>query len=90
MRHNSEKTPEHVAGRIPLIVVEEGRKLIGRTARRAGSTAKTVARQSRRFVGQSVDRTERYTRRHPWVGIGGAVCTGACIGALLTFLFLRD
>jgi ElaB/YqjD/DUF883 family membrane-anchored ribosome-binding protein len=90
MRHNSEKSLESVAGRIPIVVVEQGRKLLNRTARTAGSTAKTVARQGRRFVGVTVDRTERYARRNPWMGIGGAACTGACLGALLTFLFLRD
>ena len=90
MRHNSEKSPEPVAGRIPLVVVEQGRKLLRRTARRAGGTARSVARQSRRFVGETVDRTERYARRNPWMGLGTAACTGACIGALLTFLFFRD
>ena len=86
MRHNSEKFPESLAGRIPLIVVDEGRKLLRRTAKKAGS----VARQSRRFVGESVHRTERYTRRNPWIGIGTAACTGACVGALVTFLIYRD
>jgi len=97
MRHNSEKNPEPMVGRIPLVVIEQGRKLLrstARTARTAGSTAKTVAREGRRFVGQSVDRTERYTRRHPWMSISGAACAGACagacIGALMTFLFVRD
>jgi ElaB/YqjD/DUF883 family membrane-anchored ribosome-binding protein len=86
MRRNSEKIPETLAGRIPLVVVEEGRRLLRRTARRAGS----VARQSRRFLGESVDRTGRYARRNPWIGIGTAACTGACIGALVTFLLYRD
>jgi ElaB/YqjD/DUF883 family membrane-anchored ribosome-binding protein len=90
MKHNSEKSPEPMAGRIPLVVVEEGRKMLRRTARKAGSTARSVARQSRRFVGETVDRTERYTKRNPWIGMGSAACAGACIGALLTFLFFRD
>jgi len=91
MRHNSEKSPEPITGRIPLVVVEEGRKMLRRTARKAGITARTVARQSRRFVGETVDRTGRYTRRNPWVGLGSAACAGACIGAILTFLFFpRD
>jgi ElaB/YqjD/DUF883 family membrane-anchored ribosome-binding protein len=90
MKHNSEKSHDPITGRIPLVVVEEGRKML-RRARKAGITARTVARQSRRFVGETVDRTGRYTKRHPWGSLGSAACAGACIGALLTFLFIpRD
>jgi len=83
MKHNSEKSHDPITGRIPLVVVEEGRKML-RRARKAGITARTVARET-------VDRTGRYTKRHPWGSLGSAACAGACIGALLTFLFIpRD
>lgn len=89
MRQNSERTPEHLIGRVPQLV-GEGRRLIGRSARKAGETATRVARKSRRIFGRTVDRTERYARRKPWMGLGAAACTGAFIGALGTFLFFRD
>jgi len=81
--------PERFAGRVPLLV-GEGRKLIRRSARKAGETATRVARGSRRIVGQTVERTERYARRNPWMGLGAAACTGAFIGAVASFLFFRD
>ena len=89
MRHDSQKSPENIAGRVPQ-VVGQGRRLLRSTARRAGATATTVARESRRILGRTVDRTERYARRNPWMGLGAAACTGACIGALLTFFYFRD
>jgi len=85
MKQNS----EHAAGRIPLVVLE-GRKMLRRSARKAGVTATKVARQGRRWAGRTVERTERYARRKPWVGLGAAACTGAFIGALLTFFYVRD
>jgi ElaB/YqjD/DUF883 family membrane-anchored ribosome-binding protein len=89
MKQNSERTPEHAAGRVPHLVVE-GRKLIRRSARKAGESATRVARKGSRLVGRTIDRTERYARRKPWMGIGAAACTGAFIGALATFFFFRD
>ena len=89
MKHNSERSPEHAAGRIPLVVVE-GRKLLRRSAKQAGATATRVARQGRRIVGRTVEQTERYTKRKPWMGLGAAACTGACIGALVAFFIFRD
>ena len=89
MKQNSERTPEPSTSRVPLVVVE-GRKLLRRSARRAGETATKVARRGRRMAGRAVERTERYARRNIWRGLGAAACTGACIGALLTFLYFRD
>jgi ElaB/YqjD/DUF883 family membrane-anchored ribosome-binding protein len=89
MKQNSERTPEGAAGRIPLVVVE-GRRMLRRSALRAGATAAKVARQGRRIVGRTVERTGRYARLHPWSGLGAAACAGACVGALLAFLYFRD
>ena len=90
MKQDSEKNAGNTGmSRIPLIVVE-GRKMIKRSARKAGVTATTVARKGRRMMGRTVERTERYARRNPWTGLGAAACTGACLGALLTFFILRD
>ncbi len=89
MKQNSERIPEGMTGRIPLVVVE-GSRMLRRSARKAGATATMVARQGQRIMGRTVDRTERYARRHPWTGLGAAACTGACIGALLAFFYFRD
>ena len=86
MKQNSERTPN--SARVPLIVVE-GKRLIRKSAQRAGETASRVAQKGRRLVGNTVYRTERLTRRNPWVGLGAALCTGACVGALCTFLYFR-
>ena len=89
MKHNSERSPQHVSARIPLTLME-GRRILRRSARKAGVTASEVATRGRRIFDRTVDRTERYARRNPWTGLGAAACTGACIGALLTFLIFRD
>jgi ElaB/YqjD/DUF883 family membrane-anchored ribosome-binding protein len=89
MKQNSERTPEGAMRRIPLVVVE-GRKMLSRSARKAGVTAANVARQGRQIVGRSVDRTERYARTHPWTGLGAAACLGACVGAVLAIFYFRD
>jgi len=68
----------------------EGRKMLRRSAKQAGATATKVARKGRRIMVQTVDRTERYARLHPWTGLGAAACAGACVGAILAFFYLRD
>jgi ElaB/YqjD/DUF883 family membrane-anchored ribosome-binding protein len=86
-QQNSERSTEH--SRVPLIVVE-GRRMLRRSARKAGDVATRVARKSRRMVGQTVQRTERLARRNPWTGLGAAMCAGMGVGALLTWLVIRD
>jgi ElaB/YqjD/DUF883 family membrane-anchored ribosome-binding protein len=89
MKQNSERMPENARGTVPLIVVE-GKRLIKRSARRAGETATRVARKGRRLIGTTVQRTERMTKRNPWAGLGIAVGTGFLVGGLCTFLFYRS
>lgn len=86
-QQNSDKSTEH--SRVPLIVVE-GRRMLRRSAKKAGAVATRVARKSRRVVGQTVERTERLARRNPWKGLGTAMCTGLFVGALVTWLVVRD
>lgn len=86
-QHNSERSTEH--SRVPLIVVE-GRRMIRSSARKAGDVATQVARKSRRIVDRTVQRTERMARRNPWMGLGAAMCTGLCLGAVASWLYFRD
>jgi len=88
MKHHSERMPDNARGAVPLIVVE-GKRLIQRSARRAGETASRVAKKGRRIVGQTVHETERLTRRNPWVGLGVAMGAGFLVGGLCSFLFYR-
>lgn len=88
MKQHSERMPENARGTVPLIVVE-GKRMIQRSARRAGETATRVARKGRRLARTTVERTERITRRNPWVSLGTAVGTGFLLGGLCTFLFYR-
>ena len=88
MKQHPERIPDNLRGAVPMIV-DEGRRILQRSARRAGQTATRVARQGRRLVGTTVQRTERLTRRKPWMGLGAAVGTGFLLGGLCTFLFYR-
>lgn len=89
MKQQPERMPDNARGTaIPMLVVE-GKRMIKRSARRAGETARVVARRGRRVVGATVQRTEKLTRRNPWASIGTAVGTGFLLGGLCTFLFYR-
>lgn len=86
-QQNSERTSEQ--GRIPLVVVE-GRRMIRRSAKRAGVVANRVVRKSRRIVGKKVHQTELLARRNVWASLGSALCTGMAVGFLATWLYYRD
>lgn len=86
-QHNSEKSTE--TSRVPLLVVE-GRRMLRRSAKKAGDVARRAARKGRRAVGRTVDRTARMARLNPWKGLGAAMCTGLFIGAVATWLVIRD
>jgi ElaB/YqjD/DUF883 family membrane-anchored ribosome-binding protein len=89
MKQQPERMPENArGGTVPLIMVE-GKRMLRRTARRAGETAGRVSRRTRRLVGETVQRTEKLTRRNPWASIGTAVGAGFLLGGLCTFLFYR-
>lgn len=81
MKQNSHRPSESSSSRVPLVVVE--------SARRAGATATRVARRGRRFVGRTMDRTERYAKSRPWTGLSIAACAGACIGTIATILWFK-
>jgi len=83
MKHN--RIPDNV----PMIV-GEGRRILGQSARLAGRTASQVARQGRKMFGNTVHQTERMTRRHPLAGLGTAIGAGFVLGGLCTFLFYRS
>jgi len=88
--HNSEKSIQSRVSDVAL----EGRRMLRSSAHKAGEVAGEVARRGRRIVGTTVHQTEIMTKRHPWVGLGTAattgICVGACLGALVTWLFRRD
>ena len=84
MKQNSEQ----IRGGVPLIMVE-GRKLLRRSARKAGETATRYARKGRRIVGRTLQRTQKYARRKPWTSMGAVVCTSLFFGFLSTVLFFR-
>lgn len=88
MKQHSERIPDNARSTVPLLVME-GRKLLRKSARRAGETATRVARQGRRIVGQTVHQTERLARRNPWAVLGIAVGSGFLLGGLCSFLFYR-
>jgi ElaB/YqjD/DUF883 family membrane-anchored ribosome-binding protein len=89
MKQGSERIPENARGTVPLIVVE-GKRMLKRSARRAGETATRVARRGRRLVGKTVHQTERLARRNPWTGLGIALGAGFLVGGLCSLLFWRD
>lgn len=88
MKQQPERMPDNARGTVPLIVVE-GKRMIKRSARRAGETATRVVRKGRRLVGTTMQQTERITRRNPWSSLGVAVGAGFLFGGLCTFLFYR-
>lgn len=89
MKQHPERMPENARGTVPLIVVE-GQRFIKKSARKAGETAGRVARRGRRFVGETVHRTERLARRNPWPALGIAIGSGFLLGGLCAFLFARE
>ena len=88
MKQHSERMPDNARGTVPLIVVE-GKRMLKRSARRAGETATRVARRGRRLVGQTVHQTEQLARRNPWTGLGIAVGAGFLVGGICSMLFWR-
>lgn len=86
-QHNSQRPSQH--SRMPL-VVNEGRRILRSSARRAGAVANRFARRGRRIVGETVQQTGRLARNKPWIGLGTALCTGLCFGALASWLYFRD
>ena len=87
-QHNSDRSSQ-IQSRIGTVMLE-GRRMIRTSARRASVVAGQVARKGRRIVGRTVHETELATKRHPWVGLGAAACTGLFLGAIATWLFRRD
>ena len=82
-QHNSDRP---IQSRVPQVMLE-GRRMIRTSARKAGKVAGEVAREGSRIVGRTVHQTELMAKRHPWVGIGTAACTGLFFGALAGWFF---
>jgi ElaB/YqjD/DUF883 family membrane-anchored ribosome-binding protein len=88
MKQNFGRIPDNARSAVPLIM-GEGRRILEKSARRAGRTAQRVARSGRRIVGSTVHQAEMITKRHPWTGLGTAIGAGFLLGGLCTFLFYR-
>ena len=80
--------PDNARRAVPLIM-GEGRRILQRSARRAGQTAGRVARRGRRLFGSTVHEAQRITRRNPLTGLGAAMGAGFLLGGLCAFLFYR-
>jgi ElaB/YqjD/DUF883 family membrane-anchored ribosome-binding protein len=85
-QHNSDRP---IQSRVPLVVLE-GKRMIRTSARKASKVAGQVAREGTRIVGRTVHQTELMAKRHPWVGIGTAACTGLFFGALAAWFFTKE